>query len=308
MQSFRSRIIIALIRYRHFFRLKLKAEVINENFSVLDFREKIEVASKRMEKEIKNIKIEKANINGMNAEWIIPNGAKKDRVILYIHGGGFISGSCTSHRMHVAKFANESSCMALVFDYRLAPEHPFPAALDDSVNAYKWLIDLGYSSDNIVIAGESAGGSLTLSVLLALKSMNLNLPKAAVAISPATDLTCTAESFKINAKKDIAPINSWNVWTRYYIASSDVKNPLLSPLYGDLSGLPPISLTVGTNEIHLDDTVNFAKKAESYGVDVELNVWKGMVHAFPILSPLFPEAKRSLGAISDFIRNSLDIV
>lgn len=306
MQSIRSRLIIWLLQHRHLFKLKLKPEVVTEDFSVQEFRKEIEVATKRIERPLKDVQIEEANINGMNGEWIIPKNASREKVIMYIHGGGFISGSTGSHRMHVAKFVKNSGIKALLFDYRLAPEYPYPAALDDSVAAYQWLIDQGYCPENIVVAGESAGGTLTLSLLLALKSLNINLPKSAVAISPVTELSCSAESFRTNAKNDIAPMNSWSVWTNYYIAGSDLTDPLLSPIYGDLSGLPPLSLTVGTNEIHYDDTVNFAKKAEEYGVDVELNIWKGMIHAFPILSPLFPEAKGALLNICDFIRNSLE--
>jgi len=259
-----------------------------------------------MEKPIENVRIETVDIYGMNGEWIIPNEACIEKTILYIHGGGFISGSCRSHRMHVAKFCKESGIRALVFDYRLAPENPYPAALDDSLKAYKWILDQGYRSNNIVVMGESAGGTLTLSLLLALKSKKINLPKSAVSISPVTDLSCSANSFKSNARKDIAPMNSWNIWTGYYVGNGNIKDPLLSPLFGDLSCLPPLHLIVGTNEIHLDDTLNFADKAEQSGVEVQLDVWKGMVHAFPILSPLFPEAKKALAQICKFIRFSLE--
>jgi len=286
--------------------LKRKKDVITDEFSVLNFRKNIEFISKRMEKPIENVRIESVDIYGMNGEWIIPNEACIEKTILYIHGGGFISGSCRSHRMHVAKFCKESGIRALVFDYRLAPENPYPAALDDSLKAYKWILDQGYRSNNIVVMGESAGGTLTLSLLLALKSKKINLPKSAVSISPVTDLSCSANSFKSNARKDIAPMNSWNIWTGYYVGNGNIKDPLLSPLFGDLSCLPPLHLIVGTNEIHLDDTLNFADKAEQSGVEVQLDVWKGMVHAFPILSPLFPEAKKALAQICKFIRFSLE--
>ncbi|MBF4691518.1 alpha/beta hydrolase [Fusibacter ferrireducens] len=306
MQSMRSRVVIWLLQHRHLFKLKLKPDEITEDFSVEKFREGIESATKRMEKPLQDVQIEAASIHGMNGEWIIPKHSKSDKAILYIHGGGFISGSCSSHRMHVTRFAKGSNVKALIFDYRLAPEHPHPAALDDSVSAYKWLLDQGYNSKNIVIMGESAGGTLTLSTLLALKSMHLELPKSAISISPVTDLSCSANSFIINAKKDIAPMNSWRVWTNYYVNEHDIKDPLLSPLYGDLVGLPPIYLTIGTHEIHFDDTLNFAKKAEASGVDVTLKEWQGMVHAFPILSPLFPEAQSAHESICDFVRHSLE--
>ncbi len=305
MQSLRSKLIIGLLRNRHLFRFKLKPEIVTESFSVDAFRDRIEQASERMEKRNKHIKIEGLNIKGMYSEWIIPPSAQSDKVILYIHGGGFISGSCKSHRMHVTKFAQESGVKALVFDYRLAPEHPYPAALEDSIKAYKWLLDQGYKSDNIVIAGESAGGSLTLSLLLALKARGIKLPNSAVAVSPATDLSYSAPSVIANAKRDIAPMNSWRIWTDYYIGDADIRDPYLSPLYGDHTGLPPLYLLVGTYEIHLDDTVNFARKARQAGVEVHLSIWDKMIHAFPILSPLFPEAKEALSEICDYIKRNL---
>jgi acetyl esterase/lipase len=241
----------------------------------------------------------------MYAEWIVPPGAPQEKVILYIHGGGFFSGSCLTHRAHVAKFALGSGIKALLFDYRLAPEHPYPAAVDDCVTTYHWLLEQGYLPANIVIGGESAGGTLTLATLVALRDQGMPLPGGGVSISPVTDLTCSAPSFVNNFKKDIAPLNSWTVWTQYYIADNDPGLPWLSPLKADLSGLPPLLLCIGTNEIHYDDTVNFAKKAAEQGTEVSLRVWEGMCHAFPILSPLFPEAKQAMAEICTFIKQRL---
>ncbi len=159
MQSFRSRIVIGLIKNRHIFKFKLKPEVVDENFSVETFRESIDKVSAKI-KLPKNFRLhitsQKLSFDRINAEWIIPSNPKKGKVLLYIHGGGFISGSCLTHRMHVAKFANECNLRSLIFDYRLAPEHPFPAALDDCIIAYNWLLNQGYDSKNIIIGGESA--------------------------------------------------------------------------------------------------------------------------------------------------------
>lgn len=303
MQSFRSRIVIELIKKRHLFNFKLKPEVVDENFSVDAFRESIDRMSARI-KLPKNISSQKISFDGINAEWIIPPNPQKEKVLLYIHGGGFISGSCLTHLMHVAKFANECQLKSLVFDYRLAPEHPFPAALDDCISAYKWLLNLGYDSKNIIIGGESAGATLTLSLLLALKDTGINLPKAAFSISPITDLSCNAKSFEYNAKNDVAPMNSWSVWTNLYISGNDTKNPLLSPQFGNYEGIPPLFICVGTHEIHLDDCVNVAKVAEQHGVEVTLRKWENMIHAFPLLTPLFPEAKKAFLEICEFIKHN----
>ena len=188
----------------------------------------------------------------------------------------------------------------------MAPEHPFPAGLDDCVKAYKWLLEKGYKPQDILVGGESAGGTLTLSLLLALKEQRISMPKAAFSISPVTDLRCLADSFNYNAKNDIAPMGSWDVWTKLYIGNNDPTLPLLSPQMGDYAGLPPLHICVGTHEIHLDDCENVARKAKRQGVDVILSKWPRMVHAFPILSPLFPEAKNAMAEICEFAKSHVN--
>ncbi len=301
MQSIRSKLVIWLIKNRHLFKLKFKPEVVDETFSVKEFRERINKISSKI-KLPKNITSRKISFEGINAEWIIPDNPQEDKVLLYIHGGGFISGSCLTHRMHVAKFANECQLKSLVFDYRLAPEYPFPAALDDCILVYKWLLNLGYNSKNIIIGGESAGATLTLSLLLALKDNNIDLPKAAFSISPITDLSCSSKSFEYNFKNDVAPMGSWTIWTKMYVSDNDIKNPLISPQFGNYEGIPPLYICVGTHEIHYDDCVNVANVAKQHGVNVTLRKWDNMIHAFPLLTPLFPEAKKAFGEICEFIK------
>lgn len=301
MQSFRSRIIIWILRHRHLLKMQLKPEVVDDNFSVTEFREGVDKATARA-KLPAGVHTEAVQIGQMAAEWIEPDTAVPGKALLYIHGGGFISGSVHTHRMHVAKFALGSGLKSLVFNYRLAPEHPFPAAVEDCVTAYQWLLDAGYNAQDIVVGGKSAGGTLTLSLLLALQQAGAPLPAAAFSISPVTDLRCTAASFRTNAGRDIAPYNSWNVWTNHYIAGHDPTDPLLSPLMGDYTGMPPLYVCVGSHEIHLDDCVHVAEKAQAQGVDVTLKVWPRMVHAFPILAPMFPEASAALADICAFAR------
>jgi len=304
MQSIKSRIFIWLIRNRHLFKMKLKPEIVDSSFDVFKFRNDVDKATSGM-KMPKGVTIEKQDINGIYSEWIIPGQSTEGKALLYIHGGGFISGSCDTHRVYVAKFAEETNLKSLVFDYRLAPEHPFPAAVDDCVTVYTWLLKNGYDPGDIVVGGESAGGTLTLSLLLALKRDGIVFPKAAFSISPVTDLRCMADSFRYNAKNDIAPQGSLDVWTKMYIGDNDPKNPVLSPQFGDFHGLPPIHICVGTHEIHLDDCIHIAKKATEHGVDVTLRKWPKMVHAFPLLSPLFPEAKEALADICTFVAHQL---
>lgn len=302
MQSFRSKFIISLVKNRHLFAGKLRPEVVDSSFSVAAFRARLDKASNQM-KLPHNVSSESCQIGTMYAEWIIPAGCLPGKVLLYIHGGGFISGSCHTHRMHVAKFAAPSRLRSLVFDYRLAPEHPFPAAVEDCISAYHWLLTQGYQPDDIVVGGESAGGTLTLSLLLALKAQGVAQPRAAFSISPVTDLRCLAPSFTYNAPNDVAPMGSWTVWTQYYIAGNDPTDPLLSPQFGNYAGLPPLLICVGTHEIHYDDCLNVAALARQHGVEVELRIWDKMIHAFPLLSPFFPEAKQALAEIVEFIRS-----
>lgn len=304
MQSIRSRILIWLIRNRHLFKMKLKPEVVDEHFSVSRFREDIDRVTGRM-KLPKGVTTKKETLNQIPSEWIIPEKNIEGKMLLYIHGGGFISGSCKTHRMHVAKFALGSQLKSLVFDYRLAPEHPFPAAVEDCVAVYQGLLEKGYKPEDIVVGGESAGGTLTLSLLLALKERKIVLPKAAFSISPVTDLRCRAASFQYNAGKDIAPMGSWDLWTKLYIADNEPTLPLLSPLMGDYRGIPPLFICAGTYEIHLEDCLNVAQKAREQGVEVTLSKWDKMIHAFPILSPLFPEAKKAMTEICEFARRQV---
>ncbi len=305
MQSIRSKIIIGLIRNRHLFKFKLKKETVDESFDVKKFRAEIDKSSDSMNKRIKDFKISETDIDGIHGEWIDMDGTPEDKVIMYIHGGGFISGSCHTHKAHVVKFVKESGIKALLFDYRLAPEHPFPAGPEDCIKAYSWLLDQGFKPENIVIAGESAGATLTLATLLNIKLQNMPQPAGAVAISPVTDLRYSADSFQRNAPKDIAPYNSWNIWTNHYIGNSDPTDPILSPQFGNLDGLAPTYLCVGTYEIHQDDTVAFHERMKSFGSSSDLNVYECMVHAFPILAPMFPEATAALKDICRFIRKKL---
>jgi acetyl esterase/lipase len=302
--SLRSKIVIGLVRNRHLMQGKLKPEVVDDTFSVEEFRRSVDRASSRSRLP-KEITVEPLTVGDMYAEWIAPPDAPEKKAILYIHGGGFMSGSCHTHRMHVAKFALSTGVKSLLFDYRLAPEHPYPAAVEDCITAYRWMLKQGYGPANIVIAGESAGGTLTLATLVALRDLALPLPAGGVSISPVTDLTCRAPSFLGNYKKDIAPLNSWSVWTKYYIADSDPALPWLSPLMADLHGLPPMLLCIGTHEIHYDDTINFAAKARQHGNDVTLLEYEGGCHAFPILAPLFPEATDAMAKICGYIGQRL---
>ena len=309
MPSLRSCLLLFIMKNRHLLRFHRKREIIdwNTNASILRFREECEKGARKFGRIPAGIEVSPVTINGISAEWILPSNTTKDKVILFFHGGGYVSGSCSDHRMHVAKCVKGSNVGALLFEYRLAPEHRFPAALNDSVTAYRWLLAKGVSSSNIVFAGDSAGGGLCLAMLLALRDQGLPLPAAAVAISPWTDLKCTGQSYRSNAGKCLSPQGTWTAFSKHYVGDCDPGLPWISPLYGDLHGLPSILIYAGGDEILRDDSVQFAQKAKDAGVDVTLNVGAGMFHCFPVCAPLFPEATKAMNEICAFIKNALNV-
>jgi monoterpene epsilon-lactone hydrolase len=282
MSSLKSRLVIFSILHSHLLKGRLKRDVITPNTSTVQLRKEFEEGAKRFGAIPPDVLVSPVNIpglqDGLSAEWIhnaesVYSPSAGEKVIFYTHGGGYVSGNCVDHRMHVAKFVRASGVGALLYDYRLAPEHPFPAAMQDTLVAYRWLLSQNVSPANIIIVGESAGGGLCLASLLAIRDEGLPLPMAGVALSPWTDLKCTGDSYHTNTKRDISTLGSWDIWGSYYIGTNDPSNPWISPLYGDLHGLPPILIEVGDHEVLLDDARHFAEKARSAGVDITLHVW-----------------------------------
>lgn len=306
MQSLRSRLFLFALKYRHLLRLKLRrTSTIDWNTSIPDLRLQTEKGAGCFGKLPDGFRVESVDIDGLHAEWIMPTTMEKNRAILYFHGGGYVIGSCKAHRAIVAKFVQGSDIPALVFDYRLAPEYPFPAAVDDSSAAYLWLLRQGFAPHNVVFAGDSAGGGLCLATLLALKDKRLPLPAAAVALSPWTDVKNTGDSWQRNARVDaLIWKEAQTVFAKYYAGNRDPEHPWMSPLYGDLHGLPPLLISVGGDETMLDDSTRFARKARESGVDMRLHIGEKMFHCYPACSPFFPEARRAMAEICTFIKSA----
>ena len=240
---------------------------------------------------------------GVSGRWLVPAGGSRERVLLYLHGGGFKLGSSRSHRDLAARLAVEIGCSALVVDYRLAPEHPFPAALEDALAAYRWLLGRGVEACDIVFAGYSAGGGLAISAMLSAREQGLALPRAAVLLSAWTDLTARRESYVTRAEAD--PIHQRGMvlaTARAYVGAADPAEPLISPLFADLRGLPPLLIQVGDRETVLDDSRDFAEAARLAGVAVELEVYPGMIHVFQQFAPALPEALEAIAAIGGFVK------
>lgn len=271
----------------------------------------IEEQRSRLEKSTRFFKIPKeircqpVKINAIDVEWISCSTAK-DAAILYLHGGAYALGSINVHREYLARLALSTQLKVLAINYRLAPEHPFPAALEDSVTAYRWLLSQGYDSTRIVIAGDSAGGGLTLSTLLSLRDTGEPLPVCAVCISPWVDLTLPDRTINTKAISDpFLNISLLENYSKYYAGEFERNLPLISPVFADLKGLPPLLFHVGTNEILMDQTIQITKNARAFGVDVTLEIWDGMFHVFQIL-PFLPETQRSLDHIATFITTNLN--
>ncbi|HEY7983999.1 MAG TPA: alpha/beta hydrolase [Ktedonobacterales bacterium] len=245
---------------------------------------------------------------GVPAEWVsVPNSAP-DRVLLYLHGGSYTIGSPRTHRGLVAQIARAAGVRALALDYRLAPEHLFPAPVEDATAAYRWLLAQGIAPKRIVIGGDSAGGGLTLAIALVLRDAGDPLPAALVCISPWTDLAATGASLKTRARLDpsLSPNGIAAAGQRYVGPDGDTRAPLASPLYADLRGLPPTLIQVGDHEILLDDSTRLAERARAAGVAVTLEIWPEMWHVFESLAGYLPEADQAIGKIGAFMRTRLD--
>lgn len=302
MASYQSKMVNFLLRNRHLFRGKLKKEVFDSTTSIAAFRELCEKGAARYSKIPEGIAIQEQTIEGIKAEWLIPTGACDKKVILYVHGGGYVSGSCNDHRGFISNFAKRTGVTCLTYEYRLAPEFTYPAALDDSMIIYQWLLKSEFKPEDILIAGESAGGGLCLALLLAIKDNKLALPSAAVAISPWTDLTCSSDSYRTKNKLSAAPLNSWTVFSKYYTGNNKADLPLISPLFGDLDGLPPIFINSGTDDELYEDGEKFYLKAKEAGVNITFRKGNRMVHCYPLLAPMFPEATEAMNEIASFIK------
>jgi acetyl esterase/lipase len=240
---------------------------------------------------------------GVPAEWTFLDGIEPRGTILYFHGGAYRQGSIASHRRLLANLCVPTGMRGLNVGYRLAPEHPFPAALDDAVAAYRWLITAGRSEpDRVIIAGDSAGGGLALATLIALRDAGDPLPAGGFAMSPWTDLAGTSESLITRADLDpVVVVPSIMDAAKWYIGDGDPCDPLVSPLYADLSGLPPVLLHVGEAEVIYDDSTRFAEKARQSGVEVELEVWPEAFHVHHQMAGQLPEADEAISHAAAWI-------
>ena len=260
----------------------------------------------RREPTIEGVQLVRVQVGDIPCEWVLAPEADPDLRLLYLHGGGFVSGSGGFYLTLAAHLSAAAKCAVLLPDYRLAPEHRFPAGLEDCVSAHEWMIAHGPSgpapAKATFVAGDSAGGSLTLATLLALRDRGLTLPAGGIPLSPTTDLTLASESLR-TVEDPIISARTMPVFRDMYLGETDPRDPLASPVFGDYRGIPPLLIQVGEHEMLRDDSLRVAEKARADGIQVNLEVWPGMFHVFQSHEPLLPEAREAIDHIAEFMRS-----
>jgi epsilon-lactone hydrolase len=254
-----------------------------------------------------DIRLDAVDVDGLRCEWSIAPGSEPSRVLLFFHGGGYCSGSVVSHRRMVTEAGRAAGARTLAVGFRLAPEHPFPAALDDALTAWRWLIRQGISAAHIAVGGDSAGGGLTLALINQLRGANEELPGCAWLVSPWTDLTMSGATLASKDAVDPLIHKAYleELAAAYVPAGIDRKDPRVSPLYADLHGLPPVLIQVGSAETLLDDSTRLAAAAGAADVAVTLEVWPDMIHAFPMWNARLEPGRRALAHAGAFMRRCL---
>ncbi len=282
--------------------MKRMTGLLGTNQSIQEWRRLSATGSKKPSVP-KGVTMQPVQINGVPCEWLTPQNAAGTRTILYLHGGGWILGWYNSYRRMVGHLAKVCGARALAVDYRLAPEHPYPAALEDCRAVYHGLLESGTQPNDMIIAGDSAGGNLTLTTMLALKKYGAPLPAAGVCLSPATDMAPRPPS-NVVFKNDVGlPKSFIKAVGPAYLADADPRDPLMSPIYGDLRGLPPLLIQAGSEEYLKEDCVRFADQACRAGVEAKLSIYPGMWHVWHIFYPWLPEARQAVDEISSFTRS-----
>lgn len=255
--------------------------------------------------DLAGISTESVDADGVPAEWVTAREADSGH-ILYLHGGGYVTGSVISHRGLAANLSRVSGCRVLTIDYRLAPEYKHPAQVQDAHAAYRWLLNSGADPSTLFVAGDSAGGGLTVATLLSIRDAGEPMAAGGICISPWVDMEGTGESMKTKAGVDpMVSKQGLEDMAAFFLGEGDRRDPLAAPLHADLSGLPPLLLIVGTAEVLLDDAVRLHKRAEAAGVDSKLEIWEDMIHIWPWFAPFLPEGQQALEQIGGFIRDQI---
>jgi acetyl esterase/lipase len=245
-----------------------------------------------------DLRVEPISIGELSASWFFAPEASRKKIILFLHGGGYIAGSIESHKNLIGRLSAATNAAVLAVSYRLAPEHPYPAALEDALAAYRWLLHHPYARSRIVIVGLSAGGGLALSLLLKLKAEKIAMPAGAVCFCPWVDLQREKEEAP---SQDILSIEKLQWGAEQYAGKESLKDPLISPIHGDLKGIPSLFIQTGTRDLLHPEAVKLAEKAKKEKVDTTLDVWKDMIHNWTLFAPEFPEAEEAIEKAAKFL-------
>ena len=282
----------------------LKAQPLNPDQTVEQTRAGFEAMAAMFPVE-PDVKCEPISAGGVKSEWVTAPGADPGRAILYLHGGGYVIGSINTHRSLAGRLSRAANARVLVVDYRLAPEHPHPAAVDDAVAAYRWMLAQGLKPNRIAVSGDSAGGGLTIATLVAIRDAKLPVPAAGAPISPWVDMEGIGDSMTSKAAADpIVQKAGLLDMAKAYLGGKDPRTPLAAPLYADLSGLPPLLIQVGTAETLLDDASRLAERARKAGVKVTYEPWENMIHVWHLFAPMLDEGKQAIERIGEFVRQN----
>ena len=292
---------MALSLSARFWRFVLRTALKGSPLTVTESRARSAQNARWMNRIPQGVFFESFQLEDLPAAWVRPTRATPGQVFLYLHGGGYVQGSLANYRMLSGQLAETLQIPLLFPDYRLAPENPFPAALEDALTAYRWLVGQGYAPEKIVICGDSAGGGLALATTLALRAAGDPLPAAVVCLSPWADLTLSGPSHQSQAQAEaVLTTAGLREWADLYRGSAPAENPLISPVYADFQGFPPLLIQVGGDEILLDDARAVAAKAQAAGVAVTLSVWPGLFHVWQALGDLIPESQQAFAEIEQF--------
>lgn len=248
--------------------------------------------------------VRQVDAGGVPSELVSAEGASDDTATLYLHGGGYVIGSPRTHRELARRLSAASRAQVLVIDYRLAPENPFPAPVEDAVSAYRWLLDEGYAPEKLSIAGDSAGGGLTAAALVSIRDQGLPLPACGVCLSPWVDMEGIGDSMVTRADRDpMVQKEGLVAMGGVYLGGADPRSPLAAPMYADLSGLPPLLIQVGASETLFDDAVRLDEKARAAGVETAFEEWDDMIHVWHIFAPMLDEGQRAIERMAEFMHD-----
>jgi len=251
---------------------------------------------------------EPLDAGGVPAEWVIPDDCEPGRALVYLHGGGYATGTLESTHALSSHIARATRARLLAVDFRLAPEHPYPAAVDDAVTAYRFAVSAGYAPEAMALCGDSSGGGLALATLVGLRELGDPMPATAICMSPWTDLTLSGASLELNREADpMVSAATLALMADAYLGDVDRRSPTASPLFADLTGLPPLLVQVGSNELLFDDATRFAERAQAAGVDVTLETWDDVFHVWQAFADLLPEARDAIAHIGTFVDQRLSV-